>query len=93
MSDKQFNNLMQKLDILIKLTAFNLLKDKNKTEQIMILADLGLERQDIANIVGTTPSTVSVTLSQMKQKKKKTQEKEAQTKEGVTSAENKQENI
>jgi len=93
MSDKQFNNLMQKLDILIKLTAFNSLKDKNKTEQIIILADLGFERQDIANIVGTTPLTVSVTLSQMKQKKKKTQEKEAQTKEGVTSAENKQENI
>ena len=70
MSEKQFQMLIDKMDALIKITALNVLKDKSKTEQIKILADLGLGRQEIASMVGTTPLTVSVTLSQMKKKSK-----------------------
>ena len=70
MSEKQFQILIEKIDALIKITALNVLKDRSKTEQIKILADLGLGRQEIASMVGTTPLTVSVTLSQMKKKLK-----------------------
>ena len=71
MNKTQFETLIQKLNALIRLTALNVLKNKSKKEQIKILADLGFERQEIASMVGTTPLTVSVTLSQMKKKKTK----------------------
>jgi hypothetical protein len=41
-------------------------KDKSDTEQIIFLANLGFDRNSIAAIVGTTPSTVSVRLSEAK---------------------------
>jgi len=72
MDDDQFKEeVVKKLDLLTKLSALNInpqsfLKDKNQGEQIRILSDLGLSRNIIALIVGTTPDIVSVRLSQMK---------------------------
>lgn len=68
MNDKQFDVLIEKLDILIKLTAMNILKDKNKTEQVGILSSLGFRPKEIALIVGTTLGTVKSLRKRLKKK-------------------------
>jgi CRP-like cAMP-binding protein len=68
--------LAQKIDTLTAVVAISshvqtLLKDKVKKDQIRILFELGLSREIIALMVGTTPETVSVRISEMKAEKKK----------------------
>lgn len=41
-------------------------RQKSDTEQIILLSNLGFDRNSIAAIVGTTPNTVSVRLSEAK---------------------------
>ena len=41
-------------------------KDKSDTDQIIFLSNLGFDRNSVAAIVGTTPNTVSVRLSEAK---------------------------
>ena len=72
---EKLDTLAEKIDILAIITALGIQKEKffkNKTqkEQIEFLASMGLNRNLIALIVGTTPLTVSVTLSKMKKKQK-----------------------
>lgn len=72
------SNLMEvakKLDTLIRLTAIGLFGDKTQKEKIELLATAGLGAKEIAELLGTTPNTVSVTLSGLKQKKKVTRKK------------------
>ena len=42
----------------------------SKTEQILLLSDAGFKPSEIADIVGTTPNTVSVTITKSKKGKK-----------------------
>lgn len=71
---RKLDNLEKKLDTLIKLVAITssmeTMKKKPQKEQIKTLSHLDLSRSLIALLVGTTPLTVSVTLSQMKKRKK-----------------------
>jgi len=74
---KKLDELIGKIDALIQVVAITsqketVLKGKTKAGQINLLSDLGLPRTIIAWIVGTTPDTVSVRLSERKAKKKKT---------------------
>ena len=73
---QKLDQLDKKLDTLIKLVAISssmeTMKKKSQKEQIKILSSFGLSRTLIALLVGTTPLTVSVTLSQMKKIKKQT---------------------
>lgn len=74
---KKLDVLAEKIDILVTVTAVSMQKEKlfrkkKQKEQIKILAKLGLPRNLIALMVGTTPLTVSVTLSKIKKAKKKT---------------------
>ncbi|MDH5754436.1 MAG: hypothetical protein OEY95_04445 [Candidatus Bathyarchaeota archaeon] len=86
---KKLDELGMKIDALIQVVAITsrketMLKGKTKTDQIILLSDLGLPRTIVAWIVGTTPEAVSVRLSQIKSKeKKKTRkaEKESDEKE------------
>ena len=76
-SIKKLDDLGKKIDALIQVVAItsrkeSMLKGKSKADQIKLLSDLGLPRTVVAWIVGTTPDTVSVRLSQRKAKKKKT---------------------
>jgi CRP-like cAMP-binding protein len=52
------------------------LKGKPNRDLIPILARLGFERKDIAELLQTTPETVSVRLSQLKAGKKKSARKD-----------------
>jgi ABC-type uncharacterized transport system involved in gliding motility auxiliary subunit len=74
---KKLDELSTKIDALIQVVAITSRKEiiaegKTKTDQIVILSDLGLPRNIVALIVGTTPEAVSVRLSQLKTEKKKT---------------------
>jgi hypothetical protein len=60
------------LNRLVRLTAMALIDGKVQRDQIRILGIAGLGRLEIAEMVGTTPNTVSVELSKMKQKGKNT---------------------
>ena len=68
-SDKE--DLMR---VLCGLLALNLMKDRNKGEQIQLLSAAGMSRHEIAALVKTTPGTVSVYLSLAKKKSKKLDE-------------------
>ena len=74
---KKLDELSTKIDALIQVVAITSRKEitakgKTKTDQIVILSDLGLSRKIIALIVGTTPGAVRARLSQLKAEKKKT---------------------
>jgi hypothetical protein len=81
MSKPQFDMLVEKLDILIKLTAMNVLRDKNKTEQIGFLTSLGFQPKEIALIVGTTKGTVRSLRRRLKARTKKESDETPQAKD------------
>lgn len=77
---KKLDVLAEKIDVLTTVTTISMQREKlfegkTKKEQIETLAKMGLPRNIIALIVGTTPLTVSVTLSQTKRKKKQAKPK------------------
>lgn len=77
---ERLHELNEKIDTLIQVVAVSskietILKEKSKKQQIEILSDLGLSKNVIALIVGTTPETVSVRISEMKKKRKKRKRK------------------
>jgi CRP-like cAMP-binding protein len=55
-----------KFDQVIRLLAISVIGDKKQRDQIAILSRVGLDRHEIAEILGTTPGTVSVELSVLK---------------------------
>jgi len=65
MNDQQFEELSRKLDLLIKLTAVNLVKDKKSEEQIKFLSDQGFRPKEIADTLATTQNVVNIRLSEM----------------------------
>ena len=72
---KKLDELGTKIDALIQVVAITsrkekMLKGKTKASQIELLSNLGLHRTVIAWIVGTTPETVSVAMSQIRSKEK-----------------------
>jgi DNA-binding CsgD family transcriptional regulator len=71
MNDEAIAKLIDKMDVLIALTALGALQGKNQREQIEALSRTGLAPKAIAEVVGTSSNTVSVTLSQAKRGKKK----------------------
>lgn len=69
MTKKEENNINHRLDILIKLTAANVIKEyKTQTESILKLNNLGIGYKDIAKIINTSDSYVALILSKNKKK-------------------------
>ena len=70
MDEKQFEEINDKLDKIIRLLAQGLLKDmKFQKEKILMLSSIGYRPIEIANLLGTSSNTVSVTLSEAKKEK------------------------
>ena len=64
----------KKLDILIKLTASNMIKeDSTQTESILRLNKLGIRNKDIAEILNSTENYVNLIISKSKKKDGKKQ--------------------
>lgn len=69
MNQEQFNKLIEKLDLLIKLNALSAVRDKPRIDSILFLADLGFGNVEIAQILGLSPKTVSNVKSENKKDK------------------------
>jgi CRP-like cAMP-binding protein len=74
-SSSETQIILERLDQIAKSLAFLVihseeLKDKSNRDLIPILAQVGFDRNFIAQLLNTTPDTVSVRLSQMKAKAK-----------------------
>ena len=85
---KRLDTLNKNLEILGKIIAVNvgkevLFKEKKQKEQITFLSELGLPRNIIASMLGTTRGTVSVTKSKQKPKKKTDTDNEKTKKENA----------
>jgi len=61
-------SISTQLDQAIRLLAMFVVGDKRQREQISMLSRAGLDRHKIAEILGTTPGTVSVELSTLKKR-------------------------
>jgi len=70
-SDDIFREMVAKLDQLVMLASTSAVRGLKPNEAISILGQIGLDRNVIAQIVGTTPDTVSVRLSEAKSRKTK----------------------
>jgi len=80
MDDDQFQQLIEKMDILIKLTALNSLGDKDPKEKVRILSGLGLRPIEIARIIEKTQNYVNVTLHRLrKEEEKQSEESKAES--------------
>lgn len=66
-------DLGQRLDVLIRLTAIQVLGDRTGAEAIVVLGRAGVDNDLIADLVGTSPATVRATLSRARRKGKEGQ--------------------
>jgi DNA-directed RNA polymerase specialized sigma24 family protein len=71
MSEVELKRIELKLDQITRLIAINAVKDMKLNNAILALGAAGLERSLIAEILGTTPNTVSTRLSEAKAKVRK----------------------
>lgn len=68
MQPRTIEDLAGKIDMLTRLFAVQLVNGKNQREQIRLLSIAGMGPKEIADLIGTTPNTVNVTLSTMRKK-------------------------
>ena len=69
MEKKMTQEIEKKLDILIKLTAFNVIKeDATQTESILKLNKIGIRNKDVAEVLNTTENYVKMIISRNKKK-------------------------
>lgn len=72
MSKEQFEQIMNRLDTLIKISAINAFQGKSRMDVVQILSSLGFSNIDIATILGTSTAYVAnVKYSLRKQEPKK----------------------
>ncbi|MHA1410209.1 MAG: sigma factor-like helix-turn-helix DNA-binding protein [Candidatus Odinarchaeia archaeon] len=63
MKEEQYEKIINKMDEIIKLLALNLVKEeKFQKNKIIELSKLDFKPSEIAQLLGTTPNTVRVTL-------------------------------
>lgn len=75
MDEKQFKEITGKMELIVRLLAVNMVKDlKVQKDKIVALSSFGFGPSEIAKLLGTTPNTVSVALSEMKKKAKTEQQ-------------------
>ena len=70
MPDPQLRAIEQKLDVLIRLMAIRMTADKSQSDQIILLNKANFQPKEIADLLGTTPNAVSVSLSKMRRRQK-----------------------
>ena len=70
MEKQDLSEIEEKLDKIIKLLTFSLTPDWTQRKRIAFLDKLGFAPKEMAQILGTTANTVSVTLSELRQQGK-----------------------
>jgi len=74
MEQEQFEQILNRLDTLIRLTVISAFQDKSKLDVIRILSDLGFANKEIASILGTSSNYVAVVRSNLKKHLKNNEE-------------------
>jgi hypothetical protein len=69
-SEKSIDELSHKLDVIIRLLAYQLVSDKTLTHAAPILKRIGLSANEIAAVFDTTATTVHVRLSESRKGKR-----------------------
>jgi hypothetical protein len=72
MEDRQFKQLMIRLDTITKLLAASLPQEMTLTEKTLLLHGVGLSSTQIASMIGTTPAYVGTALARARKAKRKT---------------------
>lgn len=70
MSNDVIGTIAEKLDAIIRLLALDIGEGKTQSEMIRILSVAGLAPKEIANILDTTPNTVRVARSSMRNRRR-----------------------
>jgi DNA-binding MarR family transcriptional regulator len=73
--EKLLKQMVDRMDVLIKLQALTAMKDWNQTQKVMALYEMDIAQSDIASILGIKSNTVTATVSAQLSKRKKSQEK------------------
>lgn len=76
MNNEQFEKLIGKIDVLIKLTALSILKDKSIKDKVKILYGLGLKPIEIARVIDRSKNQVYVTLYEIRKEEEKPEKEE-----------------
>ena len=63
--------ILEKLDTILKVLALEVGHDKSMTERARLLKMAGLDNQTIAEVLNTTPHTVSVVTANLRTKTKR----------------------
>jgi len=71
MNESKQNEILQELQRISKLLALTITRELKQKEKIELLYSIGFQPKEIADLIGTTSNTVSVTLVEIR--------KEAQT--------------
>jgi DNA-directed RNA polymerase specialized sigma24 family protein len=75
-ADPQLSEISKKLDVLVRLSAINVTKGLKLKQQVTVLSDAGFQPRQIADMLGTTANTVSVTLHGIRKERKEKESKE-----------------
>jgi len=70
MNGTKDEEILQELQRISKLLVLMVTKDQTQKDRIALLSSIGFQPKEIANLLDTTPGTVSVTLSVIKKKAK-----------------------
>jgi DNA-directed RNA polymerase specialized sigma24 family protein len=68
MEEKQFEEIRNRLDKLIRIIALSSTKSLTSTEKISLLHQAGFAPKEIADILATTSNVVNVRLSEMRKR-------------------------
>jgi len=69
-TDKLLATLNEKLDLLIKVVSIQVGADKSTTERARLLKMAGLDNRTIADVLNTTPATISVLTANLRTKRR-----------------------
>lgn len=69
MTDKDFSEICDRLDKVIKLMVANIVSAREYEDQVWILSNAGFQPKEIAEFLGRTPNAVSVKLSELRKKR------------------------
>ncbi len=64
------SEILAHLDTLTRLVSILVTKDMAQKDQIAVLSKAGMQPREISDLIGTTPHTVSVTLSDLRKQGK-----------------------
>lgn len=70
MNDCKEEEILQELRRITKLLALTATRDQIQKDRIAVLSSIGFQPKEIANLLGTTAGTVSVTLTTIRKKAK-----------------------